>query len=436
MPNSYAQMPQYSMPDSASDICRVYSTVDISSITFDIMIIVKYIRHMEKSTLLAIAETWSYWRASPAASIPRTVALPTSLSPRVALVVQGVRRCGKSTLLSQFIRHYKLKRRDCVFLNFEDPRLAGSLRLETLDLLVDAFEELRPGTSQLTFFLDEIQWIPSWERWLSARLGRRSRHVFVVSGSNAQLLSGELSSALTGRHLTVELYPFDYYEFRQANPTASVESYLHHGGFPEPALSDDADLLLRQYFTDVLERDVRQRVGARSILALRLIVQMLFESAGAEASLRRIAGASGVAVDTVSGYLDACEQAYLMFSCPWFAWSARKRAHRNRKYYPVDSGLRRVVVTRTGQDLGKALECATYIELRKRFRDVFYWRDGGEVDFVVQAESGPIPIQVTLSESEPRHERALELFYEQYPQAGEALFITPANFPAAFDRLM
>lgn len=142
-----------------------------------------------------------------------------------------------------------------------------------------------------------------------------------------------------------------------------------------------------------------------------------------------IGAASGVAVETVAAYLEACEQCYLLFACPWFAYSERKRSHRNRKYYPVDPALRRVAVTRAGRDVGKALECATFVELKKRFGDVFYWRMSGEVDFVVQSGSAPTPIQVTVEDATERHLRSLDAFYEAFPHANEAVIVTMGSYP-------
>ena len=389
---------------------------------------------MDAGDLLDIAATWSFWDRPPSKTVPRSVRLPKLLSNRIALVIQGVRRCGKSTLLTQLIGHCGLERRDCLFVNFEDPRLAGSLTFETLEALCRAFGESRPDAAALTVFLDEIQWVAGWERWLCAKLERPSRFRFVVSGSNAHLLSGEMASVLTGRHITVELFPFDLSEFRQVHPQGTMSDYLHLGGFPEPVIGGERDRLLKQYFIDILQRDVRERVGARSSLSLRQIVQMVFESAGSELSLRRIAAASGVAVETVAAYLEACEQAYLVFPCPWFAFSERKRLHRNRKYYPVDTALRRVSVTRAGSDAGKALECATFVELRRRCGEVFYWRGGGEVDFVVQTGNGLIPIQVTLMGPTERHWRSLDAFHEAFPQAGEGVIVTNENFGEIFSQ--
>ncbi len=390
---------------------------------------------MENDQLLEIARDWSFWDRKPPKSVARAIELPKALSNRTTLVIQGVRRCGKSTLLTQLIGRYGLERKNCLFVNFEDPRLAGNLNFECLENFTQAFAGARPGAAALTVFLDEIQWVEGWERWLSSKLERPGRFRFVISGSNAHLLSGELSTVLTGRHITVELFPFDPAEFRKLRPEGSLTDYLHSGGFPEPVGSEDGDLLLRQYFSDILQRDVRERVGARSSLGLRQVVQMVFESAGSELSLRRIAAAGGVAVETAAAWLEACEQAYLLFSCPWFAFSERKRSHRNRKYYPVDTALRRVSVTRTGRDVGKALECATFVELRKRGFDVFYWRDAGEVDFVVQSANGPTPVQVTLGGATERHMRSLDAFYETFPNAAEAVVVTMDNFPDVLARV-
>lgn len=254
----------------------------------------------------------------------------------------------------------------------------------------------------------------------------------MVTGSNATLLSGELATALTGRHLDVELYPFDLHELRRKKKSTKLTDYLRNGGFPEPTSRSDGDALLRQYFHDIVERDVRERIGARSSLPIRQVVQMAYEAAGSELSLRRIAGATGIAVETAASYLEACEAAYLLFGAPYFAFSERRRAQRNRKYYPVDTGLRRLVVTPTGADQGKALECATYLALRRAHEEVFYWRGKGEVDFVVREGSSIYPYQVTWDAPTERHERSLEQFYEQFPTAAEATFVTRRNFEETF----
>lgn len=387
---------------------------------------------LDTMDVLEVARDWSYWDRRLPKAVRRDVVLPRRLEPRLALVIQGVRRCGKSTLLRQTVGHYSLDPARCLFINFEDPRLAAHLRSETLDAVWTAFRARHGRTTRkapLVFFLDEIQWVDGWQRWLRTRLERPDGCVFVVTGSNAHLLSGELGSALTGRHLSVELTPFTFAEAARAVPRLSVGTYLARGGFPEPLTSPDRDALLRQYVTDIVERDVRERVGARSVLPLRQLVQMVFESAGSELSMRRLAGALGVAVETTQTYVDACESAYLFFGCPFFAWSERQRSALSRKFYPVDTGLRRVSLTKTGDDLGKHLECATFLALRAHFGRVSYWRGRGEVDFVVQRRGGqPVPVQVSWRAPQERHTRALDDFYGHFPQAAEAVFVTRDTF--------
>ncbi|MFO1032074.1 MAG: ATP-binding protein [Planctomycetota bacterium] len=377
---------------------------------------------MDTPELLAVAADWSAWEKPPRSSVRRRVQLPSALRPELALVVQGVRRCGKSTLLTQMIDRYQLDRRHCLFLNFEDPRLAGVLDHTTLQQLVAGFEA-RIGPQPATFFFDEIQRVDGWQRWLRMQLDLPRGHRFVVTGSNAHLLSGELASQLTGRHLRAELQPFDFDEFRAMRPGDSVEDYLAFGGFPAAVQSDERDQLLRTYFDDIVERDIRERVGARSSRSLRQLVQMLFESAGAELSVRRISAALDLSTDTTSLYLDAVANAYLAFPCPFFAWSTRKQALRNKKWYPIDTGLRRATIVRTGEDRGKQLECATFLLLRQRYRNVGYWRGSGEVDFVVEHAGKPIPVQVSLDGPEERHHRALDEFYATHPQSEEAVFV-------------
>jgi predicted AAA+ superfamily ATPase len=388
---------------------------------------------MDSASFLRIAADWSHWDAPPPQTVPRSVPLPTELRSDVAVIVQGVRRCGKSTLLRQLIDRYRLDRTRCLFVNFEDPRLAPALDHTTLQLMVDAFEADRgPGC---TYLLDEIQWVDGWQRWLRSQLDRPRGRQFIVTGSNAHLLSGELGSSLTGRHHTIELFPFDFAEFRTARPDATLEDYLSCGGFPAAATSPDRDMLLRGYFQDIVERDMRERVAARSTMPLRQLVQMLYESAGAEMSVRRAAAALGISVDTAGLYVEAAESAYLALGCPFFAWSARKRLARNRKFYPVDTGLRRVSVTATGQDRGKQLECAAFLLLRRRFRDVHYWRGVGEVDFVVDAGRGPVPVQVSWDEVSERARRGVDEFHEAHPTAGEPVFVTAESFAAGVPEL-
>ncbi len=383
---------------------------------------------LDKSSLTTILPDWNYWQHPVPSSIPReALASVLKLSPDLVLVIQGVRRCGKSTLLAQLMTTLRLDPQDCIFINFEDPRLSDHLDYHLLDQIVAFNKERRPHASAHFFFLDEIQNVSEWEKWLHMKTERPSKDCFVITGSNASLLSGDLASRLTGRHRTLELFPFDFKEFRKARPESPMEEYLQQGGFPRVLTDPDPAGLLREYFIDIIERDVRRHVSVRSTLSLMQMAKAVFESTGLELSQRSLAGLLGVTADTVGTYLDACEAAYLLLPCRYFTYSERQRTARNRKYYPIDLGLRNAVVTKTGLDKGKGLETLVFHHLRKKHREVFYWRQQGEVDFVTMDEAGIIPYQVSWGEEKIRHEKALEEFFKTFPQAKPAVMITADN---------
>lgn len=380
---------------------------------------------MDKSILASILSDWNYWDRAPRESILRNVfKTPLQLHSDLVLVMQGVRRCGKSTLLAQIMTTLGLPFEHCTFVNFEDPRLSEALHYTLLDEIV-AFSKARISTrGPCYFFFDEIQNVDGWQKWLHSKMERPSEDCFIITGSNAALLSGELSSALTGRHLTLELFPFDFEEFKRARPTSSFDDYLELGGFPRALSYSDPRGLLREYFTDIIERDVRRHVATRTTLALAQLVKAIFESTGSEVSQRSLAGLLGVSTDTVGTYLEACEAAYIILQCPYFTFSERQRTARNRKYYPIDLGLRNAIVTKTGLDRGKRLETAVFLHLRKKHAHVFYWRRQGEVDFVTMDDAGITPYQVSWDGIKPRHEEALKEFYGEFPTANPARLVT------------
>jgi predicted AAA+ superfamily ATPase len=225
----------------------------------------------------------------------------------------------------------------------------------------------------------------------------------------------------------MELFPFDFNEYLLARPNGDVFDYLKDGGFPRALSYHDPEILLREYFTDIIERDVRRHVAVRSASVLTRLAKSVFESMGSEVSQRSLAGMLGVTADTIGTYLSACESAYLILACPYFTFSERQRTARHRKFYPVDLGLRAAIATRTGSDVGKNLEGAVFLHLRRRHSEVFYWRGQGEVDFVVQDRNGITPYQVSLGGLKPRHERALDEFRKKFPQTNPPVIVSEKN---------
>jgi predicted AAA+ superfamily ATPase len=184
------------------------------------------------------------------------------------LIVSGIRRCGKSTLLFQLLRD---KYKDALYLNFEDPRLYD-FELNDFRRLDEAIKLL--GVKVLLF--DEVQIIPEWEKYVRQKLDEDYK--IVVTGSNASLLSRELGTKLTGRHITKELFPFSFQEFNKffnndANE-ASVLNYLKMGGFPE-YVKNGTDEILYHLFEDILIRDIAVRYGVRDVKNLQRLALCL-----------------------------------------------------------------------------------------------------------------------------------------------------------------
>lgn len=300
-----------------------------------------------------------------------------------ALVVSGIRRCGKSTLLHQFVRRLD---EAFFYLNFEDIRLAGmqpgDYRL--IDTLIDT-----AGAS--TLFLDEVQIAPEWDRFVRQALdaGRR----VILTGSNASLLSRELGSSLTGRHLQHELFPFswaEYCRFRDVEPGgAALERYLAEGGFPEFLKTGNAEIL-RQLQEDILARDIAVRYNIRDDRALRSLYLWLISNVGNLMTPSRLTGVVGVkSPTTVLEYLAHLEAAWMIHTVPRFAWSVKARSLAPRKVYAADPGFVHTSSLSTNPDRGRLFENFIYLELRRQTSSLFYLAErGSECDFVVNPRRG------------------------------------------------
>lgn len=377
--------------------------------------------------LMDIVAEWSLWGKPVPSSIPRSpYGLPNSLPTDLVTAIQGVRRCGKSTFMYQMIERFRLDQSKCFFINFEDPRLSSSLNTELLDALHNLATETKG--EDCIFFLDEIQNVSEWEKWLRSKLTLSPRSRFVITGSNASLLSGDLGTVLTGRHITIEMFPFSFEEFQLATEKTSIEEYLKLGGFPRALSFENSTQLLREYFKDIIEKDVRRHVAVRSATILQNLVKTVFESTGSEVSQRSLASTLGTTADSIGTYLEACQSAYILQPCPYFSYSERQRQVRNKKFYPIDTGLKNAVVTKTGKDLGKDFETIVYRKLRERFHNVAYWKGRGEVDFVVQTNSGTLPVQVSIDGVKQRHTDGISEFTREHKNVLPGIFITFENF--------
>jgi predicted AAA+ superfamily ATPase len=341
--------------------------------------------------------------------------------PGKADALIGMRRSGKTwTLLGEIAaaRAAGAPGWAQLYVSLEDERLFG-VGPEALGGVLDAwwrrFPEAATGPAWLA--LDEVQVVPGWERFVR-RLLDEGRLRLSVTGSSARLLSREIATTLRGRSLSTEVLPFGFDEWlthrghpvparwppttaEQAGLANALDTYLEVGGFPEVgglSLPDRRDVL-RDYVDVVLLRDVVERHGDANVPALRRLVRRFVSTPGSAFSVHKLhqdLRSQGVAIgkDALYAYVDHVEDAFLGFRVPIRTTSERVRATNPTKLYPVDPGLARAFATRP--EVGRLLEAAVYLELRRRGGDVTWHRTprGHEVDFVVDGDAGPALVQV------------------------------------------
>ena len=328
-------------------------------------------------------------------------------SPNV-LAILGVRRSGKSVL------SWRLVGNKALYVNFFDERLSA-FRSEDFERLLSAARELW-GEPDIVV-LDEVQEVEGWEKFVSRiRLNRP----VVVTGSSSRLLSGEMATYLTGRHVELTLFPFSFREFLRFRGVKLGENweysdrevsrvkrelgkYLEVGGFPEAVRF--GRFYLSQIYRDLIERDVIMRHGVRHADALRELARYLISNPSTEFTYSRLGSLVGLRdVHTVRDYVSYLEDAYLIFQLRRFSFKPRGQLLSPRKVYPVDIGMARTLTLKAHPERGRLMELAVFLEIKRELSysfipgEVYYWRDeGGEVDFVVRVGKRLIPIQVTFS---------------------------------------
>lgn len=378
---------------------------------------------------------------------PRELVLPTGTGKVIGLA--GVRRSGKTFLFFDAIQKLVLQgvdRRRIVYLNFEDDRLYP-IRAEELDMIVRCWREVFPETvGQHTYlFLDEVQNVSGWERWVRRLCDTEDVEVF-VTGSSSHLLTRDLATALRGRSITLEVFPLsfrEYLAFRNVDivPHSAdnesllrfeLESYLFCGGFPEIVLADEAlrPLILEEYSSLMLYRDVVERYGVRNEKLMRELLRHCFRNTGSllnVSKLHRDLTSQGITVskNTLFDYLGYLEDAFLIFLLPKREASLRKQEHNPKKLHVIDTGLMAAFQAFPNRDLGHKLETVVFLENRRSRKDLFYYANGSEVDLCDAEGKLFINSCWSLAESETfrREKAAMEFGYKQWPQGeGKLLF--------------
>lgn len=346
---------------------------------------------------------------------------------RKAYVFVGMRRSGKTWVLyqqmQQAIKQDRLKKQQILYIDFTDDRL-DQITIHDLQLILDAYFELYPDNvndGKLQFYFDEIQEVSGWEKFIRRLLDTEKMAIY-LSGSSAKMLSKEIATALRGRVIVREIFPFSFREYlsykdvvignkltskQQAIVKHHMQYFLYYGGFPETLAVGEAlhRELLQSYINSVIYRDIVERYKITNIQVLKKLLIHCLQHSSSILSVNKIYNvfkSQGYAIskNSLYEYMEFFEDAYCVFSVPLYDFSERKTTLKSKKIYLVDQGLISAYTIKADYENAARLETAVFSHLRRNSKEIFYYqtRSGKEVDFLTLTPAGAIAIyQVTVS---------------------------------------
>ncbi len=367
---------------------------------------------MEKSEIIEILNEWNYWDREVPPTVKRDFydhKIAKFIKKDEVVVIKGVRRCGKSTLMLNQIRKLHsegVPKNEILFVNLEDPRFINHLSLELFELIKETYLEYLNPKGKPYIFLDEVQNINSWEKWVNKEVELKQSFV-AITGSNSSLLSSEIASVLTGRYVSVDVYPLSFVEFltfknievsskldlvsKKIELNRALNLYLKDGGFPRLVDYPDEEKreLLSSYKNSILLKDIVARFKLKNFAVLNEITAFLLANTGIIQSITKLKNNFSVSHDMASDYVDYLKKAYLIFEINKFDYSLKKQKVNEKKYYSIDLGLSNLMRVPNREFRGADLESMVFLELLRRGYKVYYYKTSNdlEIDFVVEKEN-------------------------------------------------
>ena len=328
------------------------------------------------------------------------------------IVIAGVRRSGKTSLMFQHIKELmrrKVGKDNIIYVNFENERLIATKATDMDNLMVAHSQIFNPVEGTVYLFLDEIQNVENWDKWIR-KIYDTKKYRIIITGSSSQLLSSEIATALAGRNLSYTVYPFSFSEILKSRGIATeissikfsskkgivlkaLDEFLEYGSFPEVILSNDAARkmdLLSSYFDAIFFRDIIKRYNLRETGALNIFLKILasnYSTYFSSTKAQNYFNSMGFKISrvTILNFLEYSKSVFFAETLEQYLKSPRKRFARQIKSYVVDIGLSKLF---TEIDKGRALENAVFIELlrRRKASDNIYYlklKSGKEIDFII-----------------------------------------------------
>ena len=370
--------------------------------------------------------------------IKRDLMLPDKKMDKI-ITVSGPRRAGKTFYFYQIINRLKEKIpfSQILYINFEDDRLFP-LSIKDLNELLEAYFELFPENKnkEVYLFFDEIQGIEGWELFIRRIYDKEKVKVF-LTGSSSKLLSREIASSLRGRTLCYNLYPLSFKEFLRFKGLEIkedsiysklrfrvknlLEEFILFGSFPEVALADKnlKFQILKNYYDLIIYRDLVERFSIRNIQLLKTLMKFLITNVSSSFSVnsyyQSLESQLRVSRETILEYLSHLEEIGLIYLLPVFSYSLKVQQVNPKKVYSLDNGLRNAVSFRFSQDKGRLVENIVFQEIKRLTDDIYYWKEKGEVDFVMQKNNALTGVNVSYGkEVKERENKSLLAFKETF----------------------
>ncbi len=385
----------------------------------------------------------AFWQRDTGIEREKLADIQKAASVPHAVIISGLRRVGKSTLLAQMA--HRLGKDQFYYINFEDDRFLG-FRAEDADdlyqMLVEVFGDRK------IFLIDEIQNIPGWEHFVRRFMDLGLK--FYITGSNASLLSRELGTRLTGRYLPVELFPFSFTEYlrfqeksipvldrmttvERAQLKAAMHSYLQSGGIPD-ALKYPELPLLRTLYDDVLYRDIATRYRINAVATLKELAFYLISNPASLVSFNKLKEQLKLgSVNTISSYIEYMENSWLIFTLNLYDFSVKRQQIAPKKIFCIDTGLSNTVGFNFSPNTGKLLENLVFLTLRRQTQEIYYITTpaGYQVDFYLPEKRQLIQVAQHLENptTREREVRALEDAIKGV-NVSSALILSDANEPS------
>lgn len=345
----------------------------------------------------------------------------------------GVRRSGKTTFLFQIMKYLlekKIKRENLIYTNFEDDRLYPLDGTELNNILPTIDEIINYDKSKkLYLFLDEIQNIENWSKWVRRIMDTKPNIKIFITGSSSKLLSKEIATELSGRTISIEIFPFsfkEYLECKQIKIEKNIRysknkpmilkefnNYLLSGGFPEIIFDQkNKNAILQSYFDSIFYKDLVQRYNIKSINMFEDFLKLLISNTSSIISLSKLENTlksigHKSSKSTLSEYLTYVNETYFMFPIQVFSYKIKDRMIYPKKIYSIDNGLINSISIKFSNNYGPLFENIVFLELRRRKKELFYYltKNGLEVDFLIKENlkfSKIIQVSMTVKDEETK----------------------------------